>query len=236
MEMMADSAKQAWEDVDEAERTKGLVDHDALAAWMDERDLPGKGEPVDATFISGGSSNEIFEIRRGDAVMALRRPPRKVPEGRNETMMREFRVLEALSGTDVPHPEAIAGCDDPSVIGACFYLMGHIDGWSPMGMGDMWPEPFADDLTARKALGIQLVDGIARLSRVDWRAKGLEGFGKPDGFLERQADRWQSVSAAGCGGGNCVMSTRPAVRRSSPPTNCTCRSAATCGSACRATT
>jgi aminoglycoside phosphotransferase (APT) family kinase protein len=180
-----------WEDIDDAERTAGLIDADSLGAWMDERDLGG-GEPVETTFISGGSSNEIFEIRRGDFVAALRRPPRKVPEGRNATMLREYRVLEALNGTDVPHPEAIAACDDESVIGACFYLMGHVDGWSPMGMGDEWPEPFHSDQSERRGLGIQLVDGIARLARVDWRAKGLEGFGKPDGFLERQADRWTS--------------------------------------------
>ena len=95
------------------------------------RDLPGSGEPMEVTFISGGSSNEIFEIRRGEHRVALRRPPRIVPEGRNTTMLREYRVLEALNGTDVPHPEAVAVCDDPSVIGACFYLMGHVDGWSP---------------------------------------------------------------------------------------------------------
>lgn len=185
-------ARPAWEDVDETARTAGLVDVDALARWMDERDLPGRGEPVEATFISGGSSNEIFQIRRGEHSMALRRPPRVVPEGRNATMLREYRVLEALNGTDVPHPEAVAACDDEGVIGACFYLMGHIDGWSPMGMGSTWPEPFHNDLGARHGLGIQLVDGIARLSNVDWKAKGLEGFGKPDGFLERQADRWES--------------------------------------------
>jgi aminoglycoside phosphotransferase (APT) family kinase protein len=179
-----------WETVDDAARTAGLVDLDALGPWMDARDLPGAGEPIEATFISGGSSNEIFEIRRGDHRMALRRPPRVVPEGRNETMLREYRVLEALNGTDVPHPEAIAACDDPSVIGAAFYLMGHVDGWSPMSYGRTWPAPFDTDLAARAGLGIQLVDGIARLSRVDWRARGLEGFGKPDGFLERQVDRW----------------------------------------------
>jgi aminoglycoside phosphotransferase (APT) family kinase protein len=105
-------------------------------------------------------------------------------------MLREYRVLEALNGTDVPHPEALAACDDTSVIGGCFYLMAMIDGWSPMSMGTTWPEPFGSDLAARHGLGIQLVDGIARLSKVDWKAKGLEGFGKPEGFLERQADRW----------------------------------------------
>jgi aminoglycoside phosphotransferase (APT) family kinase protein len=181
-----------WETADDAARTEGLVDVDALTRWMDARDLPGSGEPMEVTFISGGSSNEIFEIRRGENRVALRRPPRIVPEGRNKTMLREYRVLEALNGTDVPHPEAVAVCDDPSVIGACFYLMGHVDGWSPMSYGRTWPAPFDTDRDARAGLGIQLVDGIARLSRVDWRARGLEGFGKPDGFLERQVDRWLS--------------------------------------------
>ena len=55
---------------------------------------------------------------------------------------------------------------------------------------DGWPAPFDTDLDARFGLGIQLVDGIARLARVDWRARGLEGFGKPDGFHDRQVDRW----------------------------------------------
>jgi aminoglycoside phosphotransferase (APT) family kinase protein len=180
----------AWDTVDETARTAGLLDPEALGAWMDAQGLPGGGEPMETTFVSGGSSNEIFEIRRGEHRLALRRPPRVVPEGRNETMLREYRVLEALNGTDVPHPEAYAACDDTSVIGAAFYLMGFVDGWSPMSYGRTWPAPFDADLAARAGLGIQLVDGIARLARVDWRAKGLEGFGKPDGFLERQVDRW----------------------------------------------
>ena len=156
---------------------------------MDTKGLPGTGEPVEVTFISGGASNEIFAIRRGDFVSVLRRPPRVVPKGRNETMLREYRVLDALNGTDVPHPEAYGACDDDSVIGASFYLMGMVDGWSPMNT-DGWPDPFDTDLEARFGLGIQLVDGIARLARVDWQARGLEGFGKPEGFHDRQVDRW----------------------------------------------
>jgi aminoglycoside phosphotransferase (APT) family kinase protein len=186
------ATEKPWEGVDDDVRTEGLIDREALGRFMDERGLPGKGEPVETKYLSGGSSNEIFQIKRGEHLCALRRPPRVVPEGRNETMLREYQVLEALNGTDVPHPEALAACDDESVIGGCFYLMGLIDGWSPMSMGDTWPEPFGSDLSARKQLGIQLVDGIARLSRVDWKARGLEGFGKPDGFIERQADRWVS--------------------------------------------
>jgi len=172
-----------------AARTEGLVDEQRLGRWMDLQDLPGRGQPVTSRFISGGASNEIFEIRRGGFCSVLRRPPRVVPPGRNETMLREFRVLEALNGTDVPHPEAFAACDDPEVIGSSFYLMGLVDGWSPMNM-DGWPAPFDTDLDARYGLAIELVDGIARLSRVDWRARGLEGFGKPEGFHDRQVDRW----------------------------------------------
>ncbi len=154
---------------------------------MDAKGLPGSGTPLSARFISGGASNEIFELQRGDSRMVLRRPPLQVPRGRNEIMLREYRVIAALSDSDVPHPHAIAVCDDPSVVGACFYIMEHIDGWTPMG--DL-PAPFDQDPNLRAGMANELVDAIAKLGQVDWRAAGLEGFGKPDGFLERQVDRW----------------------------------------------
>ncbi len=172
----------------EAERTAGLVDETALARWMDARGLPGAGEPLSSRFISGGASNELFEIRRGELRLALRRPPRIVPPGRNETMLREYRVLAALAESDVPHARAVAACDDPDVLGACFYLMAYVEGWSVMDGG--LPEPFASDAEARRGLAWELVDAIARLARVDWRGAGLEGFGRPEGFLDRQVDRW----------------------------------------------
>src|SRR2546426_1665876 len=156
---------------------------------MDDRNLPGKGEPVACRFITGGASNELFEIRRGAVRMALRRPPRAVPKGRNESMLREYRVLAALRDSDVPHAPVLAACDDTSLFGACFYLMEYVDGWSGMATGG-WPPPFDTDLAARQGLAWELVDAIAKLSRVDWKAKGLEGFGKPEGFHERQVDRW----------------------------------------------
>jgi aminoglycoside phosphotransferase (APT) family kinase protein len=177
------------------DQTAQAVDAERLGRWMDAQDLPGRGEPVRYSFISGGSSNVIFRIERGDFVSVLRRPPVVVPPGRNDTMLREYRVLNALNGTDVPHPEAYAVCDDPEVLGAAFYLMSEIDGWSPMNT-DGWPAPFDTDLEARFGLGIQLVDGPARLAGVDWRARGLEGFGKPDNFHDRQVDRWLAHLAA----------------------------------------
>ena len=173
----------------DAARTAGLIDPERLGAWMDRQGLPGAGEPLSSRFISGGASNEIFEVSRGGHRWALRRPPRRVPPGRNETMMREYRILAALDGTDVPHARAAGACDDPEVLGAAFYLMDFVDGWSPISEPE-WPEPFFSDLDARAGLAYELVEAIARLSRVDWRARGLEGLGRPDGFHERQVDRW----------------------------------------------
>lgn len=172
---------------DEQQRTEGLIEPVRLARWMDAEGLPGAGEPIEARFISGGASNEIFEIRRGDARMALRRPPRVVPKGRNDIMLREHRVIHALRDSDVPHPHALGVCEDTSVLGCCFYVMEYLDGWTPMG--DL-PPPFDADPEARAGLATELVDAIAKLGQVDWSAAGLEGFGKPEGFLDRQVDRW----------------------------------------------
>lgn len=175
----------------DSEPTEELVDPDRLARWMDAEGLPGRGEMPEIALISGGASNEIFSVKRGGHAMALRRPPRNIPKGRNQTMLREYRVLRALRDTDVPHPRVLGACDDPDVTaGAFFYVMEYVEGWSPMSMGERWPAPFDADLSARRGLAFELIDGIAKLARVDWRAAGLEGFGKPDNFLERQVDRW----------------------------------------------
>jgi aminoglycoside phosphotransferase (APT) family kinase protein len=166
-----------------------VIDVDGLATWMDACDLPGAGEPLEHRFVAGGSQNEIYEIRRGDLHGALRMPPPGAPEARDAGILREWRIIEALDGTDVPFTPAIAYCGDAAVTGRPFYIMGFVDGWSPMNV-DGWPAPFDTDLDARQGLAYQLVEGIALLSKVDWQAKGLQDLGRPDGFHERQVDRW----------------------------------------------
>jgi aminoglycoside phosphotransferase (APT) family kinase protein len=168
-----------------------VIDFERLATWMDDRGLPGKGAPIEHRFLSGGTQNEIYEIRRGDDACAIRIPPPTAPADRDAGIVREWRIIEALDGTDVPHTPAVAVCEDPGVLGRPFYLMGFVDGWSPMGRTG-WPEPFDADLTARAGLGYQLVEGIALLARVDWEARGLSGLGRPENFHERQVDRWTS--------------------------------------------
>jgi aminoglycoside phosphotransferase (APT) family kinase protein len=165
-----------------------MIDVERLAAWMDERGL-GAGEPLEHELVAGGTQNEIYGIRRGELHGALRIPPPTAPETRDAGIMREWRIIEALDGTDVPHTAAIAACEDQSVLGRAFYLMGYVDGWSPMNT-DGWPAPFDTDLEARKGLAFELAEGIALLSKVDWQAKGLQDLGRPDGFHDRQVDRW----------------------------------------------
>jgi len=172
-------------------RDSARLDTARLADWMDSAGLPGKGEPVRARFLSGGTQNEIYEIRRGEQSCVIRIPPPGAPPDRDKGILREWRIIEALDGTDVPHTCAVAVCSDASVLGRTFYLMGFIDGWSPMDQ-EGWPAPFDADLAARRGLAYQLAEGIALLSRVDWRAKGLTDLGRPDGFHERQVDRWTS--------------------------------------------
>jgi aminoglycoside phosphotransferase (APT) family kinase protein len=169
------------------------VNTDKLATWLDSTDLPGKGAPIEHRFVTGGAQNEIYEITRGDLHAALRIPPASAPANRDEGILREWRITKALDGTDVPSTAAYAVCDDKSVLGRAFYLMEFVDGWSPMATRGVWPSPFDADLNARRGLAIELVDGIALLSKVDWKARGLEGLGRPDGFHERQVDRWTSL-------------------------------------------
>jgi aminoglycoside phosphotransferase (APT) family kinase protein len=161
-----------------------------LTQWMDSAGLPGSGEPTDAKFLSGGTQNVIYLITRGEHRSVIRFPPPGAPADRDKGILREWRIIEALDGTEVPHTKAIGVCSDESVLGRPFYVMGFVDGWSPMDTLDRWPEPFNSDHSLRAGLSYQLAEGIALLSKVDWQAKGLQDLGRPDGFHERQVARW----------------------------------------------
>jgi aminoglycoside phosphotransferase (APT) family kinase protein len=154
-----------------------------LLAFLDANGL-GDGEPA-IEAIGDGHSNATYLIRRGDAEFVLRRPPRPpIPPSAND-MLREARVLTALDGrARVPH--VIAVCDDESVIGAPFYLMNKVEG---LVVTQKVPEEL-DSLEDRRRMGEELIDALVEVHAIDWRAAGLEGFGKPDGYLERQLRRF----------------------------------------------
>lgn len=165
------------------------IDVERLGAWLDDAGIPGKGEPIEVHLLSGGTQNVIYRITRGEHECVLRMPPPGAPADRDNGILREWRIIEALDGTDVPHTKAIGVCSDASVLGRPFYLMGFVDGWSPMDSRH-WPEPFNSDHALRPALAYQLAEGIALLSQVDWQARGLADLGRPDGYHDRQVARW----------------------------------------------
>jgi aminoglycoside phosphotransferase (APT) family kinase protein len=165
-----------------------LLDTAQLDAWLGDR-LPGDGHPLDAERIgaSSGIGNALFLIRRGGHEWVLRRPPAVINAPGASDMLREWRILSALEGTPVPHPTPRLLCEDEGVIGAPFFLMDRIHGFTP---GYSLPPPFDTDRQASWDLAMAYVNGLVALSKVDWRARGLEGLGKPEGFLERQVPRW----------------------------------------------
>jgi aminoglycoside phosphotransferase (APT) family kinase protein len=101
-------------------------------------------------------------------------------------------VLTALRGTNVPHPYCFGSCADPEVIGAPFYVMQRCEGWAAeLRDGQIHdPAPF-DKPPHAESIPVAMVDGLIALANVDYRAVGLESFGKPGNFLARQVDRWE---------------------------------------------
>jgi aminoglycoside phosphotransferase (APT) family kinase protein len=165
---------------------EGLVDVDRLRAWLDAQGVE-PGSEIAVRRISGGMSNESIGVERGGRRFVLRRPAKIALERADRGMEREFRMLRALDGTDVPHPTPVALCSDRAVIGSAFYVMEHVDGFSSLRA---LPDAFARDAALRRDLVLATVDALGRLARVDWRARGLGDLGKPEGFHERQVGRW----------------------------------------------
>ncbi len=164
------------------------VDLDRLVQWMDEEGLP-RGPLQNLRQLGGGTQNVMLRFERGGRVFVLRRPPPHKRKNSDETMRREARVLGAIAGSDVPHPGFIAGCDDLDVIGAAFYLMEAIDGFNPTtGLPELHDK--SDEI--RHEMGLSMARAIAKLGELDYLAIGLEGFGKPEGYLARQVGRWRS--------------------------------------------
>jgi aminoglycoside phosphotransferase (APT) family kinase protein len=164
------------------------VDLAVLDQWMDEQGLPKGGiEHVEA--LGGGTQNILLRFTRGGERYVLRRPPLHKRKNSDETMRREARVLAALKGSEVPHPDLIAACADESLLGAAFYLMEPIDGFNPTtGL----PALHEGDPKIRHRMGLAMADAAAALGRVDHVAVGLEDFGRVAGWPERQVPRWRS--------------------------------------------
>ena len=162
------------------------VDLARLTAWLDDEQPGLRSGELRGAVVSGGKSNLTYRISDDTNTWALRRPPLAHVLPTAHDMVREFRVVNALASTDVAVPTAIALCRDEDVLGAPFYLMGFVDGVvldKPDLLATLSPEAAAGSCRL-------LVDALVALHEVDPASVGLEDFGRPDGFLERQIRRW----------------------------------------------
>ena len=162
------------------------IDGPKLARWLSANGI-ASGDLTDVELIAGGRSNLTYRLDLDSSRLVLRRPPLGHVLPTAHDMSREFRVLTALHGTDIPVPTPVAICADADVIGAPFYLMEFVDGVVLRTRED------GERLTPAQArqLSDRLIEMLAAIHAVDVSATGLTGFGRPEGYLARQLSRWQ---------------------------------------------
>ncbi|MGO1399156.1 MAG: phosphotransferase family protein [Brevibacterium yomogidense] len=157
----------------------------ALESWLQTQ--LGAGELHDPEFLTGGTQNVLLGFTWNDERLIYRGPPVNKRKNSDTIMLREARVLEALGGSGVPHPEFIAACEDLDVLGNAFFIMRAVDGFN--GVSEI-PAHVLDSREWQHEMGLSHARAVAQLGNVDHEAAGLEGFGRPDGWLARQPGRW----------------------------------------------
>jgi aminoglycoside phosphotransferase (APT) family kinase protein len=164
-------------------RSAHRFDEAALLQHL-ERHLPGFAGPLDVSQFAGGQSNPTFLLRAASGDYVLRKQPPGVLLASAHAVDREYRVVRSLEGR-VPVARALLLCDDPGVIGTRFFVMEYLDGrifWDPR-LPELLPEE-------RRAAYHDMTRVLAAVHAVDWRAVGLEGFGRPGNYFARQVVRW----------------------------------------------
>ena len=155
-----------------------------LADWMAAH-VPGFRGPLALRRLSGGQSNPTWKVQAASGSYVLRQKPVGNVLPSAHAVDREYRVMQALAGSDVPVPRMIALCDDPSVMGSMFFVMEHLE-------GRVFMDPRLPGLAPAERAGIfdAMNAAIAAISTVDPVAVGLGDYGRHGGYVERQVSRW----------------------------------------------
>ncbi|MGF2951279.1 phosphotransferase [Mycobacterium sp. THU-M116] len=159
-------------------------DETALARHL-RGQLPGFDGHLTIRQFQGGQSNPTFHLQTTDGEYVLRKKPPGELLPRAHEVEREHRVMSVLRDTDVPVPRMRLLCDDESVIGTTFFIMDYVP-------GRIFHDPALPGVTLahRAAIYEDLARVLAALHRLDWHAAGLDGFGRPEGYLQRQVALW----------------------------------------------
>jgi len=168
-----------------AVRQAHRFDQEALRTWFVNNVDSRAAKRFDVSQFKGGQSNPTFLVDVAGGRYVVRRKPLGQILASAHAVDREFRVMQALRGTDVPVPQTYALCEDDSVIGSSFYVMAFIDGrilWDPTLPGLSHHE--------REAVCREMNRTIAALHQIDAVEVGLADYGRPGNFVERQINRW----------------------------------------------
>ena len=159
-------------------------DEPRLAAWL-EQNLAGFAGPLVVRQFASGQSNPTFHLRAASGEYVLRKKPPGQLLPSAHAIDREFRVLSALAGCEVPVPRTRVYCDDAGVIGTPFYVMDY----QP---GRIFTDPLLPGVSPTERAGIYdaMNDALARLHNFDWSGGGLGDFGRPAHYVARQIARW----------------------------------------------
>ncbi|MDP2264173.1 MAG: phosphotransferase family protein [Hydrogenophaga sp.] len=169
-----------------------LFDVPALQAWLEAR-MPGFSGPLTVELFKGGQSNPTYKLITPQRAYVMRAKPGPVAKllPSAHAIEREFRVMSALKGTGVPVAEMHVLCEDESVIGRAFYIMECVDGRV------MWDQSLPDmSREQRGAIYDEMNRVMAALHTVNPGAIGLDGYGKPGNYFERQIGRWSKQYVA----------------------------------------
>jgi len=161
-----------------------LVDTEALAGYL-EAEL-GAVDDYDVRHHQEGHSNETLFVTWGDQELVIRRPPPGEIADTAHDVLREYRVTDALQDTEARVPRTVLASGDHDVMGSDFYVMERVEG-DVLREGE--PERFAN-AESREEIGTELVDALCEIHAVPYEAVGLGEFGYPDGYTERQVERW----------------------------------------------
>lgn len=162
------------------------LDMDRLRAHL-EPVIGPQAQTLEVKQFPGGHSNLTYLLSSGDESWVLRRPPFGSKVKSAHDMSREYRILSALKGVFPYGPVPIHFCDDHDVIGCDFYLMNYIRGLVirrdyPTHLG-LSPSQIRQQL-------LNFFDVLSELHSVDLVQAGLDNFGKPQGYVQRQVDGW----------------------------------------------
>ncbi len=173
-------------DKTKAVRTGEELDRDKLEKFLVEH-VPGIETPISIEQFPSGHSNLTYLVRAGAREMVLRRPPFGSKVKTAHDMGREHRILSRLHAVYPKAPKPLAYTDDPSVLGAPFYVMERIKG---LILRRNVPPGFELSPERARALSQSVIDGLAELHALDYEAAGLGDLGKPEGYVIRQVTGW----------------------------------------------